>query len=110
MNRGKSGPYAYCSMRAAARTSKWPEPNGRNRTPMIVRVAQRNRRRWREKGRKNHGNRKANWGRAARRNVSKAAASARKKTTIGRLPKKTRTALCKEGAKAARRKGRLGWS
>ena len=43
---------------------------------------------------------------AARKNIKKAAASARKKKTISRLPKRTRTALGKEGAKAARRKRR----
>jgi hypothetical protein len=41
---------------------------------------------------------------AARKNIKKAAAAARKKKTIARLPKRTRTALGKEGAKAARRK------
>jgi len=41
---------------------------------------------------------------AARRNIKKAAAAARKKRTIARLPKRTRTALGREGAKAARRK------
>jgi hypothetical protein len=41
---------------------------------------------------------------AARRNVRKAAAAARRKRTISKLPKRTRTALGKEGAKAARRK------
>jgi hypothetical protein len=41
---------------------------------------------------------------AARRNIKKAAKSARRKKTISKLPKKTRTALGKEGAKA-RRKG-----
>jgi len=40
---------------------------------------------------------------AARRNIKKAAAAAR---TIAHLPKKTRTALGKEGAKAARRRRR----
>ena len=40
---------------------------------------------------------------AARKNIKKAAAAARKKRTISRLPKRTRTALGKEGAKAARR-------
>ena len=45
---------------------------------------------------------------AARRNVRKAAAAAKKRKTISRLPKKTRTALGKEGAKAARRKRRGG--
>jgi hypothetical protein len=41
---------------------------------------------------------------AARRNVKKAAAAARRRKTIAKLPKKTRTALGKEGAKAAKRK------
>jgi|SRR5678815_1446623 hypothetical protein len=41
---------------------------------------------------------------AARRNVKKAAASARRKRTISKLPKKTRTALGKQGAKVAGRK------
>jgi hypothetical protein len=41
---------------------------------------------------------------AARKNIKKAAAAARQKRTIAKLPKKTRTALGKEGAKAARRK------
>jgi hypothetical protein len=40
---------------------------------------------------------------AARKNIKKAAAAARKKKTISRLPKRTRRALGKEGAKAARR-------
>jgi hypothetical protein len=44
--------------------------------------------------------------RAARQNIKKAARGARNKRTISRLPKKTRTALGKEGAKAARRKRR----
>jgi hypothetical protein len=39
---------------------------------------------------------------AARRNVKKAAAAAKGRRTLARLPKKTRTALGKEGAKAAR--------
>ena len=39
---------------------------------------------------------------AARRNIRKAAAAARRKRTITHLPKRTRTALGKEGAKAAR--------
>lgn len=39
---------------------------------------------------------------AARPNVKKAAAAARRKKTIAHLPKATRTALGKEGAKAAR--------
>jgi len=38
---------------------------------------------------------------AARQNIKKAAAAAKKKKTIAHLPKKTRTALGKEGAKAA---------
>jgi len=40
---------------------------------------------------------------AARRNIKKAAAAARQKRTIAHLPKKTRTALGKQGAKMARR-------
>jgi hypothetical protein len=42
--------------------------------------------------------------RAGRRNIKRAAAAARRKRTIAHLPKKTRTALGKEGAKAARRR------
>ena len=38
----------------------------------------------------------------ARRNVRKAAASAKRKRTISKLPRKTRTALAKKGAKAAK--------
>ena len=41
---------------------------------------------------------------AARRNVKRAQAGARQKRTISRLPKSTRTALGREGAKAAARK------
>ena len=41
---------------------------------------------------------------AARRNIKKAAAAARRKRTIANLPARTRTALGKEGAKAARRR------
>ena len=41
---------------------------------------------------------------AARRNIKKAAAAATRRRTISKLPKKTRTALGKEGAKAAKRK------
>ena len=41
---------------------------------------------------------------AARRNIKKAAAAAKRRRTIAKLPKKTRTALGKEGAKAAKRK------
>ncbi|HEV8443832.1 MAG TPA: hypothetical protein VGQ27_10140 [Steroidobacteraceae bacterium] len=40
---------------------------------------------------------------AARRNIKKAAAAARRKRTISKLPKRTRTALGKQGAKMARR-------
>jgi hypothetical protein len=40
----------------------------------------------------------------ARRNVKKAQAGARRKRTIAKLPRKTRTALGREGAKAAARK------
>jgi len=43
---------------------------------------------------------------AARTNIKKAAAAAKKKKTISHLPKATRTALGKEGAKAARKKRR----
>ena len=43
---------------------------------------------------------------AARRNIKKAAAGARRKKTISRLPKKTRTALGKQANKVKRqRKG-----
>ena len=42
--------------------------------------------------------------RAARKNVKKAQAGARKERSITKLPKKTRTALDREGAKAAARK------
>jgi hypothetical protein len=41
---------------------------------------------------------------AARKNIKKAAKAAKRKRTVAHLPKKTRTALGKEGAKAARRK------
>ena len=43
---------------------------------------------------------------AARRNIKKAARAARQKKTIAHLPKRTRTALGKQGAKVARRKRR----
>jgi hypothetical protein len=43
---------------------------------------------------------------AARRNIRKAAGAAKRKRTVANLPKKTRTALGKEGAKAAKRKRR----
>jgi hypothetical protein len=42
--------------------------------------------------------------RAARANIKKAAAAAKAKKTITHLPKKTRTALGKEGAKKARQR------
>ena len=41
---------------------------------------------------------------SAKGNIRKAASAARKKRTIAHLPTKTRTALGKEGAKAARKK------
>jgi hypothetical protein len=41
---------------------------------------------------------------AARRNIKKAAAAAKRKRTIAKLPKKTRTALGKQAAKVARQK------
>jgi len=41
---------------------------------------------------------------AARQNIKKAQAAARKKRTISHLPKSTRTALGKQGAKVARSK------
>lgn len=41
---------------------------------------------------------------AARRNIKRAAAAARKKRTIAHLPKSVRTALGKQGAKMAKRK------
>jgi hypothetical protein len=43
---------------------------------------------------------------SARRNIKKASSAARRKRTIAHLPAKTRTALGKEGAKAAKRKRR----
>jgi hypothetical protein len=43
---------------------------------------------------------------AARRNIKKAAAAAKRKRTIAHLPKKTRTALGKQGAKVAKEKRR----
>jgi hypothetical protein len=45
---------------------------------------------------------------AARKNIKKAAAAAKKKRTIAHLPKKTRTALGKQGAKVAKQKRRSG--
>ncbi|HKU63148.1 MAG TPA: hypothetical protein VJQ44_18245 [Gemmatimonadales bacterium] len=41
---------------------------------------------------------------AARKNIKKAAKAAKAKKTISHLPKKTRTALGKQGAKVAKRK------
>jgi hypothetical protein len=41
---------------------------------------------------------------AAKKNIKKAAAVAKKKRTVAHLPKATRTAMGKEGAKAAKRK------
>lgn len=41
---------------------------------------------------------------AAKRNIKKAAAAAQKKRTISKLPKATRTALGKQGAKVAKQK------
>jgi hypothetical protein len=41
---------------------------------------------------------------AARRNIKNAAKAAKKKRTIAHLPKRTRTALGKEAAKAAKKK------
>lgn len=43
---------------------------------------------------------------AARRNIKKATAAAKRKRTISKLPKKTRTALGKQGAKVARQRSR----
>jgi hypothetical protein len=41
---------------------------------------------------------------AARRNIKKAGTAAKRTKTISKLPKKTRTALGKQGAKMAKRK------
>ena len=43
---------------------------------------------------------------AARKNIRKAASVAKRRKTLSKLPKATRTALGKEGAKAAKRKRR----
>jgi hypothetical protein len=43
---------------------------------------------------------------AARRNIKKATAAAKKKRTIAHLPKSTRTALGKQAAKVAKEKRR----
>jgi hypothetical protein len=45
---------------------------------------------------------------AARRNIRKAAAAAKRKRTIAHLPKRTRTALGKQANKVKRRKKRGG--
>ena len=42
---------------------------------------------------------------AARRNIKKAAGAAKRKRTLAKLPKRVRTAMGKEGAKARRRRG-----
>jgi hypothetical protein len=42
---------------------------------------------------------------AARKNIKKAAQSAKRKRTIAHLPKSVRTALGKQGAKVARQRG-----
>ena len=42
--------------------------------------------------------------RAARKNIGKAAAAARRKRTISRLPKKTRTALSRQANKVKRQR------
>ena len=42
--------------------------------------------------------------RAARKNIGKAAAAARRKRTISRLPKKTRTALARQANKVKRQR------
>ena len=41
---------------------------------------------------------------AARKNIRRAASAARRRKTISKLPKRTRTALGKQGAKVARQK------
>ena len=46
--------------------------------------------------------------RAARRNVKKAQAAAKKKRTIANLPKSTRRALGQQGAAGRKRHGRAG--
>jgi hypothetical protein len=42
---------------------------------------------------------------AARRNIKKAASAAKRKRTLTKLPKRVRTAMGKQGAKARRRRG-----
>jgi hypothetical protein len=41
----------------------------------------------------------------ARRNIKKAASAAKRKRTLAKLPKRVRTAMGKQGAKARRRRG-----
>lgn len=43
---------------------------------------------------------------AARRNIKKASAAAKRKRTIANLPKKTRTALAKQASKVAKQRRR----
>jgi hypothetical protein len=43
---------------------------------------------------------------AARKNINKAAKAAKRKRTVAHLPKRVRTALGKQGAKAAKKKRR----
>jgi hypothetical protein len=43
---------------------------------------------------------------AARKNIKRAAAAAKRKRTIAHLPKSVRTALGKQAAKVARQKGK----
>jgi hypothetical protein len=45
---------------------------------------------------------------AARRNIRKAASAAKRKRTISKLPKKTRTALGKQASKVAKQKRSRG--
>ena len=42
---------------------------------------------------------------AARRNIKKAASAAKRKRTLTKLPKRVRTAMGKQGAKARHRRG-----
>jgi hypothetical protein len=46
----------------------------------------------------------SNQRKAARKNIKKAAAAAKRKRTIAHLPKSTRTALGKQGASVAKKK------
>ena len=45
---------------------------------------------------------------AARRNIGKAAAAAKRRRTIAKLPKRTRTALGKQASKVAKQQRRRG--